>query len=86
MGARAKACPLARRIVMERGGNPPIDKGRSTWSEMYTACFDESGHAASGGLVALAGFVARDETWEYLMRHFATESGKSKGQFYTLPR
>lgn len=30
---------------------------------MYTAYFDESGHAASGGFVALAGFVARDETW-----------------------
>ena len=23
------------------------------------------------------------DTYEYLMRHFATESGKSKGQFYT---
>jgi type I restriction enzyme M protein len=26
------------------------------------------------------------DAYEYLMRHFATESGKSKGQFYTLPR
>lgn len=24
------------------------------------------------------------DAYEYLMRHFATESGKSKGQFYTL--
>jgi hypothetical protein len=32
-------------------------------SEMYTAYFDESGHAASGRFVALAGFVARDEAW-----------------------
>ena len=23
------------------------------------------------------------DAYEYLMRHFATESGKSKGQFYT---
>ena len=23
------------------------------------------------------------DTYKYLMRHFATESGKSKGQFYT---
>ena len=26
------------------------------------------------------------DAYEYLMRHFATESGKSKGQFYTPPR
>jgi len=25
------------------------------------------------------------DAYEYLMRHFATESGKSKGQFYTPP-
>lgn len=25
----------------------------------------------------------RGDAYEYLMRHFATESGKSKGQFYT---
>lgn len=26
------------------------------------------------------------DAYEYLMRHFATESGKSKGQFYTPGR
>jgi hypothetical protein len=26
------------------------------------------------------------DAYEYLMRHFATESGKSKGQFYTPPK
>ena len=26
------------------------------------------------------------DAYEYLMRHFATESGKTKGQFYPLPK
>jgi type I restriction enzyme M protein len=26
------------------------------------------------------------DAYEYLMRHFASESGKSKGEFYTLPK
>jgi hypothetical protein len=48
---------------------------------MFTAYFDESGHAASGGFVALAGFVARDEVWERFEEAWSTALARHNGRF-----
>jgi type I restriction enzyme M protein len=47
-------------------------------SKLVAICgdLDFSAHRADGDAL-------RGDAYEYLMRHFATESGKSKGQFYT---
>ena len=66
--------------------------GECRWSEISMTC-SRSASRWAGGI-----FESRDldfsrhradgddilgDAYEYLMRHFATESGKSKGQFYT---
>jgi type I restriction enzyme M protein len=57
-------------------GKEMVDRLTNLVSIFDTAALDFSGNRAEGD--DLLG-----DAYEYLMRHFATESGKSKGQFYT---
>jgi type I restriction-modification system DNA methylase subunit len=43
----------------------------------------EAADDAAEGEAGAEGDDLLGDAYEYLMRHFATESGKSKGQFYT---
>ena len=58
-----------------------LGKGRAMIDRLskLVAIFDELDFRASRG----DGDDLLGDAYEYLMRHFATESGKSKGQFYT---
>ena len=57
-------------------GKEMVDRLSNLVSIFDNAALDFSGNRAEGD--DLLG-----DAYEYLMRHFATESGKSKGQFYT---
>jgi type I restriction enzyme M protein len=57
-------------------GKEMVDRLTNLVSIFDNAALDFSGNRAEGD--DLLG-----DAYEYLMRHFATESGKSKGQFYT---
>lgn len=57
-------------------GKAMVDRLTSLFTIFDNPALDFSGNSADGD--DLLG-----DAYEYLMRHFATESGKSKGQFYT---
>ncbi|MCK4259330.1 MAG: type I restriction-modification system subunit M [Halanaerobiales bacterium] len=57
-------------------GKELVDRLSNLISIFEDKAFDFSGNHADGDDII-------GDAYEYLMRHFATESGKSKGQFYT---
>jgi len=57
-------------------GNEMVDRLSNLVSIFDTPALDFRGNHAEGDDIL-------GDAYEYLMRHFATESGKSKGQFYT---
>ena len=58
-------------------GKEMVDRLSNLVAIYETPGLDFSGNRAEGDDIL-------GDAYEYLMRHFATESGKSKGQFYTL--
>mgnify|MGYP000026347140 CR=1 FL=1 len=52
-------------------------------SQEIEELFDDASGDLALGEFADNSIDAFGDAYEYLMRHFATESGKSKGQFYT---
>src|SRR5713226_8608892 len=57
-------------------GKEMVERLTNLISIFENPALDFSRNRADGGDIL-------GDTYEYLMRHFATESGKSKGQFYT---
>lgn len=59
------------------GGKEKVEKLTNLIAIFENPALDFSKNRAEGDDIL-------GDAYEYLMRHFATESGKSKGQFYTL--